>query len=90
MLCFAIALINGYLGVANEPFNIDRFIGSTIGLSLLSIPIWSCIGVLLANTGLFFYNMIKPNKREVLTVWHKASLGLIAGIVLKPLFGIIW
>ena len=78
------------MGTADEKFNIDNFIGTAIGASLLSIPIWSCIGVLLANIGLFFYKIAKPDKKEVLNMWQKASLGIITGIVLKPLFGIIW
>lgn len=89
ILCFMMALVNGYMATANERFNLDNFIGSALGASLLSIPIWSCIGVLLANIGLFFYKIVKPDKQEVFNIWQKASLGIIAGIVLKPLLGII-
>ena len=78
------------MGTADKEFNIDNYIGTAFGASLLSIPIWSCIGVLLANIGLFFYKIAKPDKTEVLNIWQKASLGIIAGIILKPLFGIIW
>ena len=74
----------------NQIRNIDAFIGGGLGSSLLSIPIWSCIGVVLANVGLFFYKIKNPDKNEVLNIWQKASLGLIAAIVLKPLLGINW
>jgi len=63
---------------------------SGLSASVLSIPIWSCIGVILSNIGLFFYKIKNPNDNEVLNIWQKASLGLIAAIVFKPLLGIIW
>ena len=83
-LCFTMALENGYMATAKNANNAGEFFGAAIGASLLSIPIWSCIGVILANIGLFFYNLIKPEEQNVLTVWHKTSLGLIVGILLKP------
>jgi hypothetical protein len=83
--------VNGYMHVsARETFSLAIFIGSGLGGSLVSIPIWSCIGVILAGIGLFFYKIFKPADDKSLTVWGKASIGLIAGIILKPLFGIVW
>ena len=79
LLCFAMILLNGHM---------SGDLAEGIGASLISIPIWSSIGVLLANTGLFFYKTIKPDKTAVLNVLQKAGLGLIAGIILKPFFGI--
>ena len=90
ILCLVMFALNGYMYTADETFSIDSFIGGGFGGSLLSIPIWSCIGVVLANIGLFFYKIIKPDKKEVLNIWQKANLGLIAGIILKPLLGILW
>ncbi len=88
--CFLMALVNGYMGIVKGGFNIDTFIGSAVGGSLLAIPIWSCIGVVLANIGVFFYKVAKPDNQDVLNIWQKASLGIITGIILKPLLGIIW
>lgn len=91
ILCFIVFLVNGYLTtVFNQTKSIEEFIGGGIGTSILSIPIWSCLGVVLSNIGLFFYKMIHPNDEEVLNIWQKASLGLLFAIVFKPLFGIIW
>lgn len=84
LLCLSMILLNGYMSAGEGKFSL----AAGIGASVVSIPIWSAIGVLLANVGLFFYKIIKPDKKEILTVWQKAGLGLIAGIILKPLFGI--
>ena len=91
ILCFAVFLVNGFMSIStNQIKNIETFIGGGIGATLLSIPIWSCIGVILANIGLFFYKIKYPNDNEVLNIWQKASLGLIASIIFKPLLGINW
>jgi len=89
--CVLMLGVNGYIRVsANETFSLVTFIGDGLGGSLVSIPIWSCIGVILAGIGLFFYKIFKPTDDKSLTMWGKASIGLIAGIILKPLLGIVW
>lgn len=91
ILCFLVFLVNGYLSISTHQVkNIEVFVGGGFGLSLLSIPIWSCIGVVLSNIGLFFYKIIKPDGDDVLTIWQKAGLGLIMAIIFKPLLGITW
>ena len=69
---------------------LEKFIAAGLGSSVLSIPIWSCIGVVLSNIGLFFYKIKNPDPREVLNIWQKASIGLLVAIVVKPFFGITW
>jgi hypothetical protein len=89
--CVLMFIVNGYMKMnVWKDFSLSAFIGGGIGGSLVSIPIWSCIGFILAGIGLFFYSMFKPTKTKLLTIWGKASLGLIAGIILKPLLGIVW
>jgi hypothetical protein len=89
--CLLMLGVNGYMHVsANETFSLVTFIGGGLGGSLVSIPIWSCIGFILAGIGLFFYKIFKPTDDTSLTHWGTASIGLIAGIILKPLLGINW
>lgn len=82
LLCLSMVLLNG--SMSGDKFSL----AGDIGASLVSIPIWSSIGVVIANIGLFFYKLIKPDNSDVLNVWQKAGLGLITGIILKPLFDI--
>jgi hypothetical protein len=89
-LCLVMFGVNGYLHLGKGPATLEGFIGGAIGGSVLSIPLWSCIGVVLAQIGLFFWKIIKPAEGESLTMLQKASLGLVAGIFLKPIFGILW
>ena len=90
-LCIIMIVVNGY---QHSPelgkFSLPALIGGGIGRSLLSIPLWSCIGVILSNIGIFFWKIAKPTSDEVLSLIQKASLGLIVGIFLKPFYGILW
>jgi hypothetical protein len=82
--------LNGYLHSDKEAISIEGFVGGGIGGSILSIPLWACIGILLSYIFLFFYRIVKPEGKEPLSMIQKASLGLMAGILLKPIFGILW
>jgi hypothetical protein len=81
-LCVIMLIVNCFMTEKNLAYG--------IGISIVSILIWSCIGVIVANIGLFFYKIKNPSNDEVLSIWQKASLGLLIGIVLKPLLGIVW
>jgi hypothetical protein len=90
ILCIIMILTNGYLHNRGESVSLTIFVSSGIGASLLSIPVWCSIGVILSSIGLFFYKMIRPEEKEVLSIWQKAGLGLISGIIIKPIFNILW
>jgi hypothetical protein len=54
-LCAVMFIVNGYMSThsfAPSP----AFIGAGIGGSAVSIPVWSCIGVILAYIGLFLWS----------------------------------
>ena len=88
VLCIMMWAVNGYFSAAHRTsLVIATFVGGGFGASLISIPLWAAIGIVLANIALFFRNIIKPTENETLNMWHKASIGLVAGIVLKVLFG---
>ena len=90
-LCVIMILVNSFMRAAHSGVrSIHLFLAGGIGGSIVSIPMWSCIGVIVAHIGLFFYKIINPGNEEVLSIWQKASLGLLIGIVLKPLLGIVW
>lgn len=91
VLCIVMVLVNGFISIGHlGGGSIDQFIGGGIGGSVLSIPIWSCIGVIVSKIGLFFYKIKNPRGGEVLSNYQKASLGLLLGIVFKPMLGIVW
>jgi hypothetical protein len=89
-LCILMFCVNGYLYSGKGAVSLESFIGGGIGGSILSIPLWSCIGVVLAYIGLFFYRIIQPESPDPLSMMQKASVGITAGILLKPVFGILW
>jgi hypothetical protein len=83
LILFAVNVLMGISkGLMAESF------GFAVGLSLFSIPTWSILGILLANTGLFFYNIVNPTSGLTVSRWEKASFGLICGSALKAFFGI--
>jgi hypothetical protein len=89
-LCAVMFVVNGYMGM--DSLAPERsFIGAGIGMSAVSIPVWSCIGVVLVNIGFFLWRTIKPIEVEVVSFdqWQKASLGLFLGIILKLSFGVM-
>jgi len=90
-LCVIMIGVNGFQHLPSlGEYSLTAILSGGIGGSLLSIPLWSCIGVVLGNIGLFFWKIVKPSKDEVLSLIQKASLGLIAGILIKPIYGILW
>ena len=90
ILCVLMVFVNGYLHSEKGAVSVESFIGNGLGGSVLSIPLWSCIGVVLSYIYLFFYRIVKPEGKEPLSMLQKASIGIIAGILLKPTFGILW
>jgi len=85
-LAFCMWAVNIWMVRQQYPFFSD--LGATaFGGTLVSIPIWSVIGYILAGFYLFFHNLIYPEKRN-LTIWQKADLGLLVGIIIKLWFGI--
>jgi len=88
-LCLVMIAVNGYLHAGAGSVTSVGVIYRGIGGSLISIPLWSCIGVLLGSIGLFFWRLIKPEQEDSLSMWQKASLGLIVGISVKAIFGIV-
>ena len=88
-LCLGMFAVNGYLHSSGASPTSEEFIGAGIGRSLISIPLWSCIGVVLVSIGLFFWRLIKPEQEDSLSMWQKASVGLIVGMFLKPTLGIL-
>ena len=90
ILCVLMVFVNGYMHLEKRAVSVESFIGGGIGGSVLSIPLWSCIGIVLSYICLFFYRIVKPEGKESFNMLQKASLGMIAGILLKPIFGILW
>lgn len=52
--------------------------------ALVIVLLCSCAGMLVWNTGLFFYRIARPEAEDRLTFWHKASIGLSLGIIAAP------
>jgi len=91
VLCIIMFTVNGFMSLGKYVgANLSQVIGGGIGSSILSIPLWSCIGVIISNIGLFFYKLKNVNDGVELSLFQKGSLGLLFGIVLKPLLEIIW
>jgi hypothetical protein len=82
-------VVNGYMSTHSFAPG-PAFIGAGIGGSAVSIPVWSCIGIILAYIGLFLWRIIKPIEVVSFNIWQKASLGLFVGIILKPSLGIFY
>jgi len=85
--CMLLVIVNGFISFFKSG-TIESFIGGAIGASLVSIPVWSFIGVLLCNIGLFFYNIVNPDNSVDLGVWEKSGFGLLIASIMKPMFGI--
>jgi hypothetical protein len=83
-LCIVLLLINGAQHSVHS--DILSFLGVAIGSSIVSIPVWCVIGVVLSNIGVFFYRLAKPEK-DPLTMLQKAGLGLIVAIIIKIFYG---
>jgi len=62
-------------------------IAAGLGTTIFSIFVWSIVGYALAGVWSFFHNVVRPGEGS-LTTWQKVDLGLIAGIILKPWFGL--
>ena len=60
---------------------------TVLGETIFSVLPWSIFGYILGGVYSFFHNIVQPGK-GYLTVWQKVNLGLLAGIILKPWFGI--
>ena len=90
LLCFLVFSVNCYMVTSiSHATNIMYIISTGLGSSLFSIFLWSVIGIVLANIGLFFYKIVRPTDDKVLDNWQKYSIGLTAAIILKPTLGII-
>lgn len=87
VLCVLMWAINGYISSMElKTLSLEVFIGAGLGRSVVSIALWSCIGVVLSNIALFFGHLVSPDKEKPLNLYQKASLGLAAGILLKIMF----
>ncbi len=79
-------VVNVWMARERYPAFSDR-VAAGLGATIFSILIWSIVGYVLAGVFSFFHNLMRPGQGS-LTAWQKMDLGLLAGIVLKPWFGV--
>lgn len=87
-LVLAMWAINIWMAKERYHFFSDQ-VAVAFGGTVVSILIWSVIGYVMAGFYSFFHNLIRPDEGN-LTLWQKANLGLLAGIIMKPWFGIVF
>ncbi len=78
-LSFIMWLVNTMMSPESE-------IWAALGATLGSIPVWASLGAVFSTVGLFAFHLAKVD--VTMSLWQKANLGLVLGVVLKPLLGI--
>jgi hypothetical protein len=58
-----------------------------LGISLISVPVWTLIGWAFSGIGIFLFRVAKVNVTG-LSLWQKADIGLALAVVFKPALGI--
>lgn len=69
-----------------ESSNFNAIIYGALGGSVVEIPVFIIIGYILINILLSIIYLFKPNINFPVTIWSKANVGIVLGILLKIFF----
>jgi hypothetical protein len=84
ILCIVMWAVSG--DILSKELNLSLDVVAGFGKAVVSIGLWSFVGLVAGNTILFFRNRVKSGRGERLSLWQMGSIGLGLGVLLKVLF----
>jgi hypothetical protein len=84
ILCVVMWAVSG--DILSKGLNLSLDVVADLGKAVVSIGLWSFVGLVAGNTILFFRNRVKPGRGEGLSLWQMGSIGLGLGVLLKVAF----
>jgi hypothetical protein len=58
--------------------------------SIISIPVWSLIGLVLSQIVILIWKKMRPEINQPFTIWQKMTLGILVGLFANAFFKISW